>query len=267
MPTRRLPLILRKTINDRYLAASMKRLLPFLLLLVIAGCHKAYQPTALQYAGYDVRDIAPDSAMLGLIAPYREKVGAAMDDVVAELPMTLIKALPDGTLGNFMADAYLAMAREKFAPSADFAYMNHGGIRLNQVQAGPLRRGTVYEVMPFDNLLVIVPVSGALVQRFLDHIAAEGGGGVAGLTMRIRDKKAVDVRIQGMPLDTARTYMMVNSDYVVQGGGRFEGFRALPAQKTGYLLRDAIQDYCKAFQSQGVALPVSTEKRIIHDQP
>lgn len=245
----------------------MKNCLPLLLLLVLGACHKAYQPTALQYAGYDVRDIAPDTAMLGMIAPYREKVGAAMDDAVGELPMKLVKSLPDGTLGNFMADAYLAMAREKFAPAADFAYMNNGGIRLNQVQAGPLRRGTVYELMPFDNQMLIVPVRGALVQQFMDHIAAEGGGGIAGLTMRIQNKKAVDVKIQGMPLDTARTYMMVNSDYVVQGGGRFEGFRALPAQQTGYLLRDAILDYCKRFRTQGLPLPVSTEKRIIHAQP
>jgi 2',3'-cyclic-nucleotide 2'-phosphodiesterase (5'-nucleotidase family) len=245
----------------------MRSFLTLLLMLLLSGCHRAYQPTAMQYAGYDVRDISPDSAVLGLLAPYREKVGAVMDDPVGELPVNLVKALPDGTLGNFMADAFLAMAREKFAPAADFAYMNHGGIRLNQVQAGPLRRGTVYEVMPFDNQVVVVPVSGSLVQQFLDHIAAEGGGGIAGLTMRINNKKAVDINIQGKPLDTARTYLMVNSDYVVNGGGRFEGFRALSVQQTGYLLRDAILDYCKGFRSRGEKLPVSTEKRILHDQP
>ncbi len=244
----------------------MKRFLILLSVLVLGACHKAYQPTALQYEGYDVRDIKPDSAMLSLVAPYRLKVGATMDDAIAELPQTLVKSLPDGTLGNFMADAYLAMAREKFAPAADFAYMNNGGIRLNQVQAGPLRRGTVYEVMPFDNQMVIVKVPGSLVQQFMDHIAAEGGGGIAGLTMRIRQKKAIDIQINGVPLDTTRTYTMVNSDYVVQGGGRFDGFRNVPVQQTGYLLRDAILDYCKRFRTQGVSLPESSAKRIIHAQ-
>lgn len=241
----------------------MKRILIALFLVASLGCHRAYHPTALQYEGYDVRNLPQDSVLSAFISPYRTQVDATMNDPVAELPVSLVKALPDGTLGNFMADAYLAMAREKFDASADFAYMNHGGIRLNQVQAGPLRRGTVYEVMPFDNQMVLVKVKGETVKAFLDHIAAEGGGGIAGLTMQIRDQQATDIRIGGQPLDLNKTYQMVNSDYVVNGGGRFTGFTSLPVQKTGYLLRDALLDYCKRFRDQGKPLPIDTQKRIV----
>ena len=241
----------------------MKRILFSLLLVASLGCHRAYHPTALQYEGYDVRNLPQDSALSAFIGPYRTRVDATMNDPVAELPVNLVKGLPDGTLGNFMADAYLATAREKFEPGAHFAYMNHGGIRLNQVQAGPLRRGIVYEMMPFDNQMVVVRVKGEVVKAFLDHIAAEGGGGIAGLTMQIRDQKAADIRIGGEALDLEKTYIMVNSDYVVNGGGRFTGFTSLPVQKTGYLLRDAILDYCKRFREQGKPLPIDTQKRIV----
>jgi 2',3'-cyclic-nucleotide 2'-phosphodiesterase (5'-nucleotidase family) len=248
----------------------MKRYISFLFPVVFAyllasGCHQAFRPEAMQYAGYDVNNQVRDTSFDAFIKPYAAKVGETMNDPVGELPLTLVKSLPDGSLGNFMADAYLAMAREKFDAAADMAYMNHGGIRLNTIQAGTLRRGTIYEVMPFDNLMVILQVKGSLVRQFLDHIAEEGGGGIAGVQMIIKDKKATDIRIQGQALDPEKTYTLVNSDYVVNGGGRFNGFRDLPAQKTGYLLRDAILDYCSGFRKAGKPLPVSTEKRIVHD--
>jgi 2',3'-cyclic-nucleotide 2'-phosphodiesterase (5'-nucleotidase family) len=249
---------------------AMKRYTSFLFpivvaLLAVTGCHPAFTPSGVQYAGYTVDNKARDTAFDAFIKPYAAKVGETMNDPMGELPLTLVKALPDGTLGNFMADAYLAMAREKFDPAAELAYMNHGGIRLNNVQAGTMRRGTIYEVMPFDNLMVIVKVKGSLLQQFLDHIAEEGGGGIAGVQMTIKEKKAADIRIQGQALDPGKTYTMVNSDYVVNGGGRFNGFRDLPAQKTGYLLRDALLDYCTGFRKAGKPLPVPTEKRIQHD--
>lgn len=235
------------------------------LLATVNGCHPTYQPSSLQYANYDVNQKETDSAYISFIKPYAEKVGETMNNPVGELPQGLVKSLPDGSLGNFMADAYLSMAREKFDPAAQLAYMNHGGIRLNQVQAGALRRGTVYEVMPFDNLMVIQKVKGSLLKQFLDHIAEEGGGGIAGVQMTISQKKAFDIRIQGEPLDPEKIYTMVNSDYVVNGGGRFTAFRDLPAQKTGYLLRDAILDYCAKYQAAGKPIPVPTDKRIVHE--
>jgi 2',3'-cyclic-nucleotide 2'-phosphodiesterase (5'-nucleotidase family) len=105
-------------------------------------------------------------------------------------------------LGNFLADAYLWAARALFDAKADIAFMNHGGVRINRMAEGPITRGMVYEVMPFDNQLVIVPVKGAVLQQYIDRLAAEGGGGgVSGLSYRIAGKQAVEVMIQGKPLD------------------------------------------------------------------
>ena len=253
----------------RYLIA-MRRLfsafLPFFF-LAISGCHPGYHPTGLQYAGYDINNKEVDTAFTSFIKPYAAKVGETMNDVVGELPTALAKSLPDGSLNNFLADAYLSMARARFDASADLAYMNFGGIRLNSIQAGPLKRGSVYEVMPFDNLMVLVKVKGSVLKEFLDHVAAEGGGGISGVVMRIREKKATDIQVQGQALDPEKEYTMVNSDYVVNGGGGFRGFRDLPARTTGYLLRDAILDYCKQYQTAGKPVPVPAEKRIVHDRP
>ncbi|MGL6266291.1 MAG: 5'-nucleotidase C-terminal domain-containing protein [Chitinophagaceae bacterium] len=228
------------------------------------SCHKQFQPQSVQYAGYSVDQSKTDTSLINLLKPYSAKVGETMNDVLAELSTSLKKEQPDGSLGNFLADAYLSMAQKKFDPAADLAFMNNGGIRLNTIQAGPLRRGSIYEVMPFDNLMVILKLTGAQLQQYLDYIAAEGGSGIAGLRMTIRDKKATDVYIGNNPLNLTATYTMVNSDYAVNGGGGYTMLKELPMQKTGYLLRDAILDYCAGTKAAGKSIFVSAEKRIIN---
>jgi 2',3'-cyclic-nucleotide 2'-phosphodiesterase (5'-nucleotidase family) len=236
----------------------------FFVAVFFVSCHKQFQPQSVQYAGYSVDQSRTDTTLSNFLKPYSAKVGETMNDVMAELGTTLKKEQPDGTLGNFMADAYLSMARKKFDPSADVAFMNNGGIRLNNIQAGPLRRGSIYEVMPFDNLLVIVKITGAQLQQYLDYIAAEGGSGIAGVRMTIRDKKATEVFINDKPIDIAASYTMVNSDYAVNGGGGFNLFKSMPFQKTGYLLRDAILDYSADFKASGKPIIVSSQKRIMN---
>jgi 2',3'-cyclic-nucleotide 2'-phosphodiesterase (5'-nucleotidase family) len=162
-----------------------------------------------------------------------------------------------------MADAYLWAAREKFDPLADMAFMNHGGVRVNRLGKGLVTRTHVYEMMPFDNQLIIVLVPGAVLRQFVDQLAAEGGGGgVAGISYRLNGKRAIDILVNHVPLDDKKTYRMVNSDYVVDGGGGFKGFQNLEQHREGYLLRDAIIDYCRMHEKSGKRLMVGPEKRI-----
>jgi 2',3'-cyclic-nucleotide 2'-phosphodiesterase (5'-nucleotidase family) len=236
----------------------------FLCSILVLSCQQHFRPQAVQYAGYGIDQAVQDSSMVNFLKPYAGKVGETMNDVVAELGLTLKKQQPDGSLGNFLADSYLTMARKKFDSGADIAFINNGGIRLNSIQAGPLKRGVIYEVMPFDNLLVILKISGSQLQKYLDHIAAENGCGIAGVQMRIREGKATDILVNGKLLDPTATYTMVNSDYTVNGGGGFNDLRNLPAQKTGYLLREATLDYCAIFRQEGKPVTVSSEKRILN---
>lgn len=235
-------------------------IIPFLFL----GCSTQTQLTGVRYQGYPINPArATDSVLLQLVQPYRDSVGKTMDQVLAMNGQELLKELPNSPLGNFLADAYLWAARNLFDAKADIAFMNHGGVRINRMAAGPITRGMVYEVMPFDNQLVIVPVKGDVLQQYIDRLAAEGGGGgVSGLNYRIAGKQAVDVMIQGKPLDPDTIYRMVNSDYAVDGGGGFRGFRDLKQQRTGYLQRDAIIDYCQWHAKEAKPISTATNTRI-----
>jgi 2',3'-cyclic-nucleotide 2'-phosphodiesterase (5'-nucleotidase family) len=231
---------------------------------LLLGCSTGTQLTGVRYQGYPVNPArAADTALLRLVQPYRDSVGKTMDQVLVTNQQELLKELPNSPLGNFLADAYLWAARTMFDAKADIAFMNHGGVRINRMAAGPITRGMVYEVMPFDNQLVIVPVKGEVLRQYIDRLAAEGGGGgVAGLSYRITGKQAVDVMIQGKPLDLGATYMMVNSDYAVDGGGGFRAFKDLKQQRTGYLQRDAIIAYCQWHAKEGKPISTATNTRI-----
>jgi 2',3'-cyclic-nucleotide 2'-phosphodiesterase (5'-nucleotidase family) len=240
-----------------------RNIFSFIFLIILTeSCQKHFQPQSLQYAGYSVDQMSTDTAVLIFLKPYTSKVGETMNDVVVELGAPLKKQLPDGSLGNFLADAYLTMAKKKFDAQAEVAFMNNGGIRLNSIQAGPLKRGVVYEVMPFDNLLVILKISGLQLQQYLDFIATEGGCGIAGVQMQIKAGKATEIFINGKPINPTATYTMVNSDYAVGGGGGYSSLKDLPIQKTGYLLREAILDYCTLYKQEGKPITISQEKRI-----
>jgi 2',3'-cyclic-nucleotide 2'-phosphodiesterase (5'-nucleotidase family) len=231
----------------------------------LSGCQPGFRPGVLQYSGYNIQRISADSALSEMLRPYSEEVRRKMLDTVGLMPVSIRKDLPDGALGNFLADSYLAMARRKFDPSVQMAFLNNGGIRINQMAAGPVLRSTIYEVMPFDNEMVILKVTGAQLQAYLDFIVAEGGGGIAGVMMTISGKKATEVQIGGKPINPQVTYVMANSDYTVFSGG-FGGLKSLPVRRTGYLLRDATIDYCLDFRQRGLPIAVDIEKRISHVQ-
>ena len=236
----------------------------FAICLFIYACQPSRIPTRIAFRDYVVNTSAGVADSLNaLLRPYRDSVGQSMGEVLAENEAPLVKEMPNSSLGNFLAEAYLWAAREKFDKRADVAFMNHGGVRVNRIGEGGVTRGMIYEVMPFDNQLVIVPVKGALLQSYVDRLAADGGGGgVAGLTMTIKDKKAIQVTVGGKPLESEKTYYMVNSDYAVDGGGGFKYFRELEQNRTSFLQRDAIIEYVSMIKASGKRIAADYHQRI-----
>src|SRR5687768_14024884 len=190
------------------------RYLFFAFSLFFLSCNNNFIPVQNEYDNYRITPALPrDTSMVILMQPYRDSIDETMNEVVGTALVTLEKKSPEGSLGNFMADAMLFGARQKYAP-VDVAFINTGGIRIQQLAQGPVTRGKIFELMPFDNIIVVQELTGQQLQQFLDMTAARGGWPSAGLTMQIRDKKAVNVMINGEPLKLEKTYLVANSDYV-----------------------------------------------------
>ncbi len=234
-----------------------------LITSLLFSCTLSYQAQKVQYNDYRIATGAKqDSAMLVLLKPYSDSLSKSMNDVVAVSETDLEKKQPEGSLGNFLADAMLAMAEKSYATHVDAAFINYGGIRLPSLPSGNITRSKVFELSPFDNLLVIQKVNGKVLQEFLDHVAAKGGWPCSGISMQIKDKKAINIKIGGAPLNESATYTIANNDYVANGGDDCTMLKPIPQVSNGYIFRDAVFDYLAELKKQGKKISAKTENRV-----
>ncbi len=237
------------------------------LWLATAACNTVYQAQTLQTHSYRVSDsIQNDPGLKTMLQPYSEEVNQKMNDVVGTATISMDKKQPESAMGNYFADALLFMAREKYSEQVDAAVINFGGLRLNQLPAGQVTRGKIFELMPFDNLLILQKMKGETLLQFLDLTAAKGGWPLAGITMQIKDKKAVNVMVNGKPLDPSATYTLANSDFIANGGDNADMLRPIPQITNGYLMRDAFFDYIAKMKAEGKDISAQLENRVSNAQ-
>ncbi|MBI3503012.1 MAG: 5'-nucleotidase C-terminal domain-containing protein [Bacteroidetes bacterium] len=208
--------------------------------------------------------LAPDSLITAEIAPYKIQFSKIMDEVLAVSEQNLFKENPEGLLGNFTADATLKKAKEycKDSCSVDICILNNGGLR-NPLPKGNITRGNIFQLMPFENEIVILKMNGGDVKELLDFIANKGGMPVAGMRMKIKNNMASDVLIGDKPFDISKSYTIVTSDYLANGGDNMSFF-ANASRKTviGKKLRDAIIEYLQEENKKGNSIKVKKDGRI-----
>ena len=237
--------------------------LSVIAVFVIAGCSRYYQAESVQYQQVNIQpQLNKDSALVQLLAPYADQVNRQMSVVIGEVAVPLEKKLPESTLGNLMADAMRSSAEKTYNEKVDMAFINYGGIRINQVQPGPLTLHLVFEMMPFDNQLVVQKLPGSIVQQFLDTVASRGGWPGSGITYSIRQKKATEIFVGGLALDPGKIYVVANSDYVVNGGDNCIMLKNFPQENKGYLVRDALIEYFKSLSAKGEKISAQLENRV-----
>jgi 2',3'-cyclic-nucleotide 2'-phosphodiesterase (5'-nucleotidase family) len=182
-----------------------------------------------------------------------------MNVVIGYNAAQLEKKTQGNTLGFFITDAYLEMAKQKIDPKVDAAFMNLGGIRLQEIPVGAITQGKIFELMPFDNLMVLLKVKGSLLKQYLDTLAANEGVIESGITMQIVNKTAQQVQVGGKPLDLNGDYTIVHSDYVAMNTNMLKNIHR---NANGYLLRDALLDYVKLINSQNKKVTVTNIERV-----
>jgi len=199
--------------------------------------------------------------MAAEITPYRQRVTEQMSAVLGTAPVALTKNAGESPLGNFVADLQRERAAVALHQPIDLAVMTNGGLRT-AFPAGPITLGTVFELMPFENKLVVLDAPGPIVQQLFDY-AARIKMPISGATYKVEsDGKPADVRIGGLPFNPARTYSIAISDYLAGGGDNLIFFKPLTQRDTGVLLRQAITDKITALTAQGKPVEAHIEGRV-----
>jgi 2',3'-cyclic-nucleotide 2'-phosphodiesterase (5'-nucleotidase family) len=195
-----------------------------------------------------------DSSLFYMIEPYKSTLNETMQEIVAEAIGDFSKAQPESTLGNLVADATRVMASVYLNEDIDIGIVNYGGIRIPTISKGNITLRNVFELMPFDNYLVVVEVTGVELKTIISRIAAYGGWPVSGLSFNIlEDRTYADVLINNQPLDLNEKYKIALSDYIANGGDKMGMLTDLKQINTNKLLRDAFIDY---FRKEKKLIPI-----------
>lgn len=230
---------------------------------LVQGCNT--KPPQVNYTDYKISTQSNiDSSYVKMLMPYKDSLDKSMNEVIGFSVYGLFKKQPESAIGNFMTDGIKLMAEKKYGKKVDAAFVNFGGIR-SYIPKGDVTIGKIFELMPFDNLVVLQELSGIKLKAFLNRVCEKGGWPVSqGLTYIIKDKAATEILINGIPINDNTIYTIANSDYIANGGDNCEMLKNIPKQNINYLMRDALIEYAKFLTKQGKPIDAKIENRVVY---
>jgi 2',3'-cyclic-nucleotide 2'-phosphodiesterase (5'-nucleotidase family) len=203
-----------------------------------------------------------DEEMVLMIAPYKIQLDDAMEIVLANMDTELIAEQPESTMGNHVAEITYWKAKQYTEKPIDFAISNFGGMRIPFLDKGPLKVKDAYQIMPFDNYVVLMTVPAATVQILADKMAEAKGWPVHQMSYQIKEGKAVDLKVNGQPLDLSKEYTFALTDYLATGGDNLAFLKSFEYINTNEYLRDAIIEFWKHETSLGKIIHVVKDGRV-----
>lgn len=206
-------------------------------------------------------DIIPDEEMVKILAAQSEE----MSDILDEKLGVLSEDLTHSREGSLTELGYWATDVMRKYTNAQIGLTNGGGLRRT-LYKGDITMGDLYEIMPFDNQVVVVKVTGAHLKQLIDHgIGADymTDGQFAGLKVVYDPTKEYEHRIvnisleNGMPIDDDEIYTVATNDFIVGGGDRYDFKNAVEINDLFVPIRDVLVEDIKA--NNGITIPDISE--------
>ena len=267
--------------------------IPLLLLtLLLTGAPQAYSqqpapktsPTpspTRSGAGARVTETAVDASIPDdppvdkMLARYSPKV-RELEVVLGTLKGELKKSgTGSGSLGNFVTDGMRWQASVKTGKPITMALMNSGGMRRNNIGEGELKARDIFELLPFENALITVELTGEQLTKLLQLIVAgrEAQSG-ARITYKTNADKSSEMESAKLrdpsgekEIDPKGTYTITTIDYLYRVGGRYAILQQGKNMKElGITLRNAIINYVKSETAAGREIKPNLDGRFVFDK-
>ena len=188
-------------------------------------------------------DVPEVEAVNEIIAGYQADLDAQMEEVIGQCASDIAWSSPlvrtqESPLGNLAADALRDYC------DADIAIQNGGGIRAG-LTAGDVTVGDIFAMLPFDNKVTLVEVTGQTVWDALENGVSgypETYGQfpqVSGIHYTFDGSKPAGERIvsvtlpDGTPLDMEGWYTLACNDFMCGGGDGYTMFNVLNPEDGG----------------------------------
>jgi 5'-nucleotidase len=222
-----------------------------LLLISISCKQKAYHLQRIEAKRIAVTEsLEKNKQVTQFISPYIKQLDEKMNHVLAYSPTELIKnrEKSETNIGNFMADLCYkrgnSFFKKRTVKNVDFVLLNYGGIRAG-IPKGNVTTRNAYEVMPFENNMVVVELSHEKLQEMFDYLAKSGSAHPISkhLHLVFENEKVNRSQLKNKKIDKENTYYVLTSDYLQNGGDRMYFFKnPLSMEILDYKIRTAILD-------------------------
>lgn len=197
------------------------------------------------------KDLPENEDFKKIIEPYKIELEGKMNTKISYTSVDLNKQGDNSNLGNLLAD-YTFEGAEDWAKKngmsygIDAAVINIGGIR-STIGKGDILIKNVYEVMPFENELVIVKIKGSDLNGLFDYyLKTQKNNPVSRLNIETENGKITTHLIDGKSPEPNKFYYLATSDYLALGGDSMAYFGKGEMISTGIKLRDLYIEKFKA---------------------
>ena len=212
--------------------------------LVLMGCKTPLGVTNVHTEKniFITSKLEDDLGINAAILPYKKELEGKMNAKISHTNVELDKSGDNSNLGNLLADYTFEgaeeWARKNNQPSIDAAVINIGGIRTI-IPKGDILTKQIYEVMPFENEIVIVKMNGKDVEGLFDYyLKTQKNNPVSHLVIETDNDKISKKLINGKSIDYNKVYYIATSDYLAMGGDNMFFFGKGQSISTGIKMRD-----------------------------
>ena len=211
------------------------------------------------------QDIKEDEVFAKTIAPYKAELESKMGAVLSHTKVELNKSGDNPNLGMLLSDFTYSAAKEwalkNNIPSVDAAVINIGGVRTI-LPAGDITVKNVYEVMPFENEIVIMKMKGSDLTGLFDYYALKQvNNPVTNFTIEVNKGVLTKKLINGKEVDPSKIYYIATSDYLALGGDYMSFFKKGELIATGLKMREAFLEQFKV--NKEIVAPNETRLKFV----
>ena len=238
-------------------------------LIISCKSTSSYQTTKIEGKKIGVtNEKGENEAIVNYVKPYSDNINKDLNSVLAYCPETQDKSKGtwQSNIGNLLAEITFELGNPVFQKrenkTIDVCLLNHGGIRA-VIPKGDVTTRTAFEVMPFENSLIIVGLTGKEIKTLVEYIIKEKKPHpLYGMKIYIDKSTSVinKIEINNQPLDENLIYYVGTSDYLANGGDNMTFFKESKIKfDMEYKLRNMMIDYFKKVDT----IPNITTEKII----
>ena len=224
-----------------------------------------------QKGGYNIeinQQVLSDSSIVKYYQPFKKNLEESLMNIpISYSPVTYKKN--DGelnsTLSNMFADATYEMSNPVFnkmsGENIDIVLLNNGGIR-SIISKGNISEKTAFELMPFENSIVVLELSGLSIIKMIDYLRkVKLQHPISGLQITLNNDYSVnEVKINGVSIENEKKYYVATTDYLLEGGDKMYFLsETIKTTDINYKMRDVLIDYFKKYDT----LKLKSDNRFI----